>query len=78
MCSCCENHSKHGAITDQLTPLCQLSFYAVLASVGMNAYGVGRYWTHIAMSVGWYTDLVLQENVYDNIYARSVGRGPEL
>ena len=40
-------------------------------SVGMNAYGVGGYWTHHGVS-GWYTDLVLQGSLYDNIHARSV------
>ena len=38
--------------------------------VGMDAYGVGGYWTHRVDS--WYTDLVLLGNWYDNIRANSV------
>ena len=43
--------------------------------VGMDAYGVGSYWTH-RDPTGWYTDLVLQGNWYENIRAHSVtGQG---
>ena len=38
--------------------------------VGMDAYGVGGYWTHRVGS--WYTDLVLLGNWYDNVHADSV------
>ena len=40
-------------------------------SVGMDAYGGGGYWTH-RYAGGWYTDLVLQGNVFNNIRSRSV------
>ena len=39
--------------------------------VNMDAYGFGGYWTHRHPN-GWYTDLVLQGNWYENIHARSV------
>ena len=39
--------------------------------VSMDAYGVGGYWTHRDPG-GWYTDLVLQGNWYENIRAHSV------
>jgi len=43
--------------------------------VGMDAYGFGGYWTH-RDPTGWYTDLVLQGNWYENIHAHSVtGQG---
>jgi outer membrane autotransporter protein len=38
--------------------------------LNMEAYGFGAYWTHRAPT-GWYTDLVLQGNLYDNIRAAS-------
>jgi len=38
----------------------------------MDAYGFGGYWTHRDPS-GWYTDLVLQGDWYDNIHAHTVG-----
>jgi outer membrane autotransporter protein len=39
--------------------------------VGLDAYGVGGYWTH-RDPTGWYTDLVLQGNWYENIHAQSL------
>ncbi|MCL2349091.1 MAG: autotransporter outer membrane beta-barrel domain-containing protein, partial [Planctomycetaceae bacterium] len=36
-----------------------------------DAYGFGGYWTHHNQN-GWYTDLVLQTNWYENIRTRSV------
>jgi len=39
--------------------------------VGLDAYGVGGYWTH-RDPTGWYTDLVLQGHWYENIHANSV------
>ena len=40
--------------------------------VGMDSYGFGGYWTHRDPG-GWYTDVVLQGNWYDNIRANTVG-----
>jgi len=39
--------------------------------LGLDAYGLGAYWTHRDPH-GWYTDLVLQGNWYDNIRTASV------
>jgi len=39
--------------------------------LSMDAYGFGGYWTH-RDPVGWYTDLVLQGNWYENIRTTSV------
>jgi len=39
--------------------------------IGMDAYGVGGYWTH-RDPAGWYTDLVLQGNWYENIHVSSL------
>ncbi|MDR0787698.1 MAG: autotransporter outer membrane beta-barrel domain-containing protein [Gemmatimonadota bacterium] len=38
---------------------------------GMDGYTLGGYWTHHA-AIGWYTDLVLQGTMYQNIHANSV------
>jgi len=50
----------------------QMPFGGHSGRLGMDAYGVGGYWTHRDPR-GWYTDLVLQGNLYDNIRAYSVG-----
>jgi len=39
--------------------------------LSMDAYGFGGYWTHRDPG-GWYTDLVLQGNWYENIHTASV------
>jgi len=39
--------------------------------LAMDGYGVGAYWTHRDPN-GWYTDLALQMNWYENIRTRSV------
>jgi outer membrane autotransporter protein len=39
--------------------------------IGMDAYGFGGYWTHRDPG-GWYTDLVLQGDWYENIRTSSV------
>jgi outer membrane autotransporter protein len=38
--------------------------------LGLDTYGFGAYWTH-RDPVGWYTDLVLQGNLYQNINTTS-------
>jgi outer membrane autotransporter protein len=42
----------------------------VAGKLNMDAYGFGAYWTH-RDPVGWYTDLVLQGNLYQNINTSS-------
>jgi outer membrane autotransporter protein len=58
-----------GAATSQSNV--QMPNGAAAGSLGLNAYAFGGYWTH-RDPMGWYTDLVLQGDWYDNIRARSV------